>query len=76
MKILKGAEEKNAMSFLENAVEVALNSNCLRSRCGSVIVKENEVIGIGFNSPPNNKKLEQTLDLRRIAFQMQKGKRK
>ena len=53
MKILKGAEEKNAMSFLENAVEVALNSNCLRSRCGSVIVKENEVIGIGFNSPPN-----------------------
>ncbi|MBI5804039.1 hypothetical protein HY450_02240 [Candidatus Pacearchaeota archaeon] len=30
-------------------------STCKRSRCGAVIVKDNMIIGRGFNSPPQNK---------------------
>ena len=46
------------MGYLDLAVEVALESSCYRSRCGSVIVKDGEVIGEGFNSPPGNKTLD------------------
>ena len=42
------------MDFIEEAVELARQSTCLRSKCGSVIVKDNQIIGKGFNSPPNN----------------------
>ncbi|MBU2589801.1 MAG: hypothetical protein KKA65_00340 [Nanoarchaeota archaeon] len=52
MKFLSNEEE--ALKYLKKAAEVALNSTCLRSKCGSVIVKNNEIIGSGFNSPPNN----------------------
>lgn len=42
------------MNFIEEATKVALNSTCERAKCGSVIVKDNTIIGKGFNSPPNN----------------------
>lgn len=42
------------MDFISKAVEVAKNSTCLRSKCGSIIVKDNQIIGKGYNSPPNN----------------------
>ncbi|MFP4119123.1 MAG: deaminase [Candidatus Woesearchaeota archaeon] len=38
--------------FMELAVEEALKATCERSRCGSVIVADGEVIGKGYNSPP------------------------
>jgi len=47
-------ELKNHINFIEEAVKVAKQSSCERAKCGSVIVKENEIIGQGFNSPPNN----------------------
>ena len=43
------------MKFFSDAIKVALNSTCKRSKCGSVIVKDHEIIGVGFNSPPQNK---------------------
>ncbi len=49
--------ENGAMKFLKEAARVALNSSCLRSKCGSVIVKDGEIIGSGYNSPPLEKKL-------------------
>ncbi|MEK6938377.1 MAG: deaminase [Nanoarchaeota archaeon] len=55
MKYLFDTEEKEALEYLKVAAEIALNSGCERSRCGSVIVKDNEIIGRGFNSPPGNK---------------------
>ena len=55
MEYLKGNEETEAMKFINEAAKVALNSNCLRSKCGSVIVRNEEIIGSGFNSPPLNK---------------------
>jgi len=47
-------DEREALKFIKKAAEVALNSTCLRSKCGSIIVKDKEIIGTGFNSPPNN----------------------
>src|SRR3989344_1792926 len=47
-------ELKNHINFIEEAVKVAKQSSCERARCGSIIVKDNIIIGQGFNSPPNN----------------------
>ena len=55
MKYLSGSEEQKAWEYLEAAAKIALNSTCQRSRCGSVIVKDDEIIGRGFNSPPGEK---------------------
>jgi deoxycytidylate deaminase len=54
MKYLKGNEEKKAIEYLMKALEIGLNSTCQRAKCGSIIVKDDEIIGIGFNSPPKN----------------------
>ena len=61
MKYLSGQEEKKAIKFMNIAAEIAMNSLCLRARCGSIVVKDDEIIGKGFNSPPKNKKLESCL---------------
>ena len=50
--------ENEAMMFLKEARRIALKSSCLRSKCGSVIVKDGEIIGSGYNSPPLDKKLD------------------
>ncbi|MEK6894164.1 MAG: hypothetical protein AABX10_01745 [Nanoarchaeota archaeon] len=42
------------MDFIEEAVKIAKQSTCERWRCGSAIVKDNEIIGQGYNSPSNN----------------------
>lgn len=52
MRYLSGKEEKTALEYLAKASEVALQATCSRSKCGSVIVKGNEIIGEGYNSPP------------------------
>ncbi len=54
MKILSGDEEKEALEYLVKAAEIALESTCLRSKCGSVIVKNGVIIGKGYNSPPGH----------------------
>ncbi len=61
MRYLFGKEKEEAEKFIDLAAIVAKGSSCLRAKCGAVIVKENEVIGYGFNSPPGNKKLEKCL---------------
>lgn len=58
MKILYGIDKEEALKYLYQASIVALSSSCYKSKCGSVIVKDGEVIGRGFNSPPKNKILE------------------
>jgi len=58
MRYLSGGEKKNAIKYIYKAAQAALNSTCYRSKCGSVIVKENEIIGFGFNSPPQNKTID------------------
>jgi len=54
MKYLSGNKEKKALEYTQ-AAQIALGSTYKRSRCGSIIVKDDEIIGSGFNSPPQNK---------------------
>ena len=61
MRILIGEEAKRAFEFIEDAAMAAQYSCCYRSKCGSVIVKENLIIGKGYNSPPLDVKLEYCL---------------
>ena len=52
MKYLSGDEEKHALEYIDKTAQIALKSTCACSRCGSVIVQNDEIIGSGFNSPP------------------------
>src|SRR3989344_6094107 len=54
MRILSGEEETAALWALELAAETAKSATCTRSRCGSIIVKDEIIIGMGYNSPPND----------------------
>ena len=40
--------------LLERLTEIAQNSTCVRSKCGSVIYSGGDVIGAGWNSQPNS----------------------
>ncbi len=39
MKYLSGNEEKKALEYIAKTAQIALNSTCERSRCGSLIVQ-------------------------------------
>lgn len=58
MKYLEKEEEKEALSWIEEAIQVAQSATCLRAKCGAVIVKDGKIIGVGFNSPPGNDEKE------------------
>lgn len=51
MRILDPNENQR---WVQSATEVAKSATCGRSKCGSVIVKDGEIIGEGFNSPAGN----------------------
>lgn len=40
--------------FFKEAQEVATYSTCKNRKCGAIIIKQGEIIGRGFNSPPGN----------------------
>ncbi len=47
--------DNSSERFMKEAIRIAFKSTCQRSKCGSIIVKNNQIIGRGFNSPPLNK---------------------
>lgn len=61
MRYLSKPEEKEIFHFFEMAAEEAKKSCCLRSHCGAVLVKNGEIIGVGYNSPPLDKKPEKCI---------------
>ena len=54
MKYLSYDEEMEALQYNKKAAKVALQSTCDRAQCGTIIVKDCEIIGSGFNSPAQN----------------------
>ncbi len=52
MKYLSGKKEEEAIGWMMEAAEDARKALCLRAKCGSIIVKESEIIGRGYNAPP------------------------
>ncbi len=48
-------EEPEMMRWMDAAASTARNATCSRSKCGSVIAKDGEMIGAGYNSPAGEK---------------------
>lgn len=55
MRILENLEAQEALRWFDLTAEVASRSLCHRAHCGSIIVKDGELLAEGFNSPPRNK---------------------
>jgi deoxycytidylate deaminase len=54
MRYLSGKEEEEAKKYLEYTTELAKSATCERSKCGSIIVANNVIIGEGINSPAHS----------------------
>lgn len=54
--------------FLQAAIVAARQASCLRSRCGSVIVKDGYIIGTGFNSPAGERETERRCTADKTAY--------
>ncbi|MCX6741414.1 MAG: deaminase [Candidatus Parcubacteria bacterium] len=52
MEYLKGRQEKEAIRWMEKAAEMAERALCLSAKCGTIIIKDGEIIGEGYNAPP------------------------
>lgn len=65
MKYLNEQTEKDefhkALIYFHIAANEAEKSKCLRAKGGSVIVQDDSIIGIGYNSPPGEVQLENCL---------------
>ncbi len=68
MRYLTDAETEQTNKYLERCIELALQSTCERHRCGSVIVKENQIIGEGYNSPPRNLKSQKRCHIKKNEY--------
>ena len=68
MFYLAGDEKEKALEYLAAAADVAQDATCERARCGSVIVKDDEVIGKGYNSPPGNLESQRRCHLPKDAY--------
>lgn len=52
MRILEGGEKFQAEEYIQEAAVLARQATCEDAHCGAVIVRDGEIIGRGFNSPP------------------------
>lgn len=64
MEYLKGEQEQDAIKWMNAAAEVAKKALCSRAKCGTVIVKDGEIIGEGYNAPPLDSEEHRTCDER------------
>jgi deoxycytidylate deaminase len=60
MEFLKEQREKEAIEYMNKAAQVAARALCLNAKCGTVIVKDGEIIGEGYNAPPLDKEENRT----------------
>ena len=61
MRYLIGEEKKESLYYINKAKNIAVKSSCLRSMSGAIIVKNEKIIGKGYNSPPKDEILLECL---------------
>ena len=66
--ITNESEKKRAEKYIEEAKTIAQKATCGRAKCGAVIVKDNEIIGTGFNSPPGSDENERRCEVRKNQY--------
>lgn len=64
MQRIVGEELKTIMPFFEMAAEIARQATCRNAKCGSVVVKDGEVLGEGYNGPALDDEPNRTCDVR------------
>jgi len=62
MRYLEGSEAEAAEVFFKEAAKRAEKATCHKSHCGTVIVKDGEIIGEGYNSPALDNEENRTCD--------------
>ena len=55
MQYLTGNQEEKAKAWMNKAARIAEQALCHRAKCGAIIVKNDEIIGSGYNAPPLDK---------------------
>jgi dCMP deaminase len=55
MEIVASSQALRARGFLARAAEVAKESKCLKAHCGAVVVLDDQVVGRGYNAPPQDR---------------------
>lgn len=65
MRIL---DNKEGEKWMHAAAGVSARATCGRSKCGSVIVKNYEIIGEGFNSPAGNLESQRRCDTEKSSY--------
>ena len=69
MIYLTGNEYIEAEKYINEAIKIAKNSSCLRSKCWSIIVsKDYVIIGKGFNSPPGNLESQRRCSIQKSIY--------
>jgi deoxycytidylate deaminase len=68
MEYLKGQQKEEAVSWINEAIEIAQQATCERARCGAIIIKDGEIIGKGFNSPPGDVEAERRCEIKKNTY--------
>jgi deoxycytidylate deaminase len=63
MRILSGVEKEKAELFMTEATRVAKKATCHKAHCGTVIVKDDQILGEGWNSPPLEDESQRTCNV-------------
>lgn len=53
-------EKPEAVQWMQRAAEVAKKALCHKAKCGTVIIRDGEIIGEGYNAPPLDKEENRT----------------
>jgi deoxycytidylate deaminase len=61
-------DETEGMKWMHVAAEVGKQATCGRSKCGSVIVNDGEIIGEGWNSPTGNFESQRRCDIEKSSY--------
>ncbi|NTW14333.1 MAG: hypothetical protein HGA31_04875 [Candidatus Moranbacteria bacterium] len=60
--------EKSEWEWIEAAIEAAKKATCGRSKCGSVIVRDGNIIGEGYNSPPGDRESRRRCETEKSSY--------
>src|SRR5579864_3731331 len=55
MELLIGQQNEQAIKWMQQTAAIAVQAKCLNAKCGTIILKDGEIIGTGYNAPPLDK---------------------
>ncbi len=68
MEFIRDKEKETAEQYIDEAKKLAHQATCQRAKCGALIVKDDKIIGRGFNSPAGNDEKERRCDIKKNSY--------